>query len=188
RLFLERGFEAVTVDDIAAAAEVGRMTVFNHFPRKEDMFFDRDEEGRALLRDAIAGRETGVSPVEALRRLAHRLADEQAPTVRFTPQSQGFVTTVARSPTLQARARAIRDEIAHDIAQALAQAAGRPPDDADARLAAALLLATWTTALVQAHAAFAPRQDAKAARAVFLDIVDRGSRGVEAALAGTPLA
>jgi len=57
---------------------------------------------------------------------------------------------------------------------------------AGARLAAALLLATWTTALVQAHAAFAARQDASAARAVFLALVDRGSRGVEAALAGTP--
>jgi AcrR family transcriptional regulator len=42
----------VTVDEIAAAADVGRMTVFNHFPRMEDMFFDRDEEGREILREA----------------------------------------------------------------------------------------------------------------------------------------
>ena len=54
-LFIERGFDHVTVDEIAAAADVGRMTVFNHFPRKEDMFFDRDEEGRAILREAFGG-------------------------------------------------------------------------------------------------------------------------------------
>ena len=43
RLFWERGFDQVTVNEIAAAADVGRMSVFNHFRRKEDMFFDRDD-------------------------------------------------------------------------------------------------------------------------------------------------
>ena len=53
RLFRERGFENVTVDEIAAAADVGRMTVFNHFARNEDMFFDRDQDGREMLRDSL---------------------------------------------------------------------------------------------------------------------------------------
>src|SRR5581483_575710 len=73
RLFLERGFENVTVDEIAAAAHVGRMTVFNYFPRKEDMFFDRDEEGREAVREALRQRNPRVSPIETLRLLAHRL-------------------------------------------------------------------------------------------------------------------
>ncbi len=42
------------------------MTVFNHFSRKEDMFFDRDEEGRDALRDALQHREPDVSPIETL--------------------------------------------------------------------------------------------------------------------------
>ena len=79
RLFLERGFDDVTVDEIAATADVGRMTVFNHFPRKEDLFFDRDEEGRAMLRAALREREPGVAPIEALRRLVHGLAGERGP-------------------------------------------------------------------------------------------------------------
>lgn len=48
RLFFERGFDNVTIDEIADAADVSRMTVFNHFPRKEDMFFDREQEIRDI--------------------------------------------------------------------------------------------------------------------------------------------
>src|ERR1700750_3417203 len=101
RLFLERGFDAVTVDDIAAAADVGRMTVFNHFPRKEDMFFDRDEEGPARLREALRQRGA-LAPVEALRRLAHALVDERSPYLEFSAASQGFIETIDRSETLKA--------------------------------------------------------------------------------------
>jgi AcrR family transcriptional regulator len=86
-LFLERGFDHVTVDEIAAAADVGRMTVFNHFPRKEDMFFDRDEEGREILREALRQRDLRVAPIERLRLLAHRLVAEQSPYVRFSAGS-----------------------------------------------------------------------------------------------------
>src|SRR5580692_202397 len=84
RLFFERGFDHVTVDEIAEAADVGRMTVFNHFPRKEDMFFDRDEEVREILREALRQRDPGVSPIEILRRLAHRLVAEQKPFLEFS--------------------------------------------------------------------------------------------------------
>src|SRR5580704_11535513 len=81
RLFFKRGFDHVTVDEIAEAADVGRMTVFNHFPRKEDMFFDRDEEGREILREALQKRDPRVAPIETLRLLAHRLVAEQSPLV-----------------------------------------------------------------------------------------------------------
>src|ERR1700722_3568097 len=67
RLFHERGFDRVTVDEIAEAADVGRMTVFNHFPRKEDMFFDRDEEGREILREALRQCDLSIAPTETYR-------------------------------------------------------------------------------------------------------------------------
>ena len=187
-LFLERGFDAVTMDEIAAAADVGRMTVFNHFPRKEDLFFDRDEEGRALLREAVRERSPGVAPLEALRLLAHRLVAEGSPYARFNALTLGFVETTRASETLKARARAIRDELAQVVAAALAEGAGRDAADSEAQLAAALLLATWTVAFVEAHRMFGRSRNAEGAKAVFLAIVDRGSLGLAAAMAGSPYA
>ena len=142
RLFLERGFDRVTVDEIATAADVGRMTVFNHFPRKEDMFFDRDEEGREILREALLRRPPRVTPIEALRLLAHRLVAEESPFVSFTAKSQGYIETIEGSETLKARARAIRDELAQFVTVALCESVGREPTDPAAHLAANLLLAT----------------------------------------------
>jgi AcrR family transcriptional regulator len=188
RLFLERGFDHVTVDDIAAAADVGRMTVFNHFPRKEDMFFDRDEEVRAMLREALRQRDPAIGPIETLRLLAHRLVAQDSPYVSFSAGSQGFIETIEGSATLKARARAIRDEIGQVVTAALAECADGDAADPAAHLAASLLLATWTSALIQAHRAYRQTRDAGEAKAVFLAIVDRGSIGLNAAMAGTPYA
>ena len=186
RLFFVRGFEQVTVDEIAAAASVGRMTVFNHFPRKEDMFFDREEEGRELLRTALRQRDPMVPPIVTLRLLAHRLVAEDSPYVTFSAAGQGFIATIAASETLKARARAIRDELAQVVATALTDSTGRDAHDPQARLAASLLLATWSTALIEAHRAFARHGDAQLAKARFLALVDQGHVGLKAALAGTP--
>lgn len=186
RLFLKRGFDQVTVDEIAEAADVGRMTVFNHFPRKEDMFFDRDEEGRELLRQALQQRDPKVTPIETLRLLAHRLVKERSPLVEFSVRSQRFIETIERSEALKARARAIRDEIAQIIATSLAEGAGKQPAAPDASLAAAMLLAAWTVAFLQAHRSFRQYQNTKKAESIFLSLVDKGARGVKAALSGTP--
>ncbi len=188
RLFLERGFDHVTVDEIAAAADVGRMTVFNHFPRKEDLFFDRDEESREVLREALRKRDPHVSPVETLRLLAHRLVAEQSPFAEFSAESQGFVETIEDSEALKARARAIRDEFAQVITVALSECVGREPTDPDARLAAGLFLAAWTVALIQAHGIFQQHRNTEGAKAAFLATIDKGVIGLKAAMAGTPYA
>lgn len=188
RLFFERGFDQVTVDEIAAAADVGRMTVFNHFPRKEDMLFDRDEEAREMLRDALRQRDAGVAPIEAYRLLCHRLVAERSPAVDFSARSEGFIKTIEGSETLKARVRAIRDEIAQLVAVALSECVGREPTDPDAQLAAGLLLAIWSVAFIQAHRTFRQTRDTEEARAVFLALIDKGSIGLRAALAGTPYA
>ena len=187
-LFFKRGFDQVTVDEIATAAKVGRMTVFNHFPRKEDMFFDRDEEVREIVREALRQRDPRVSPIETLRMLAHRLIAEQSRLLEFSARSQSFIETIEGSDTLKARAREIRDELAQVVALALSECVEREPTDPDAQLAAGLLLATWTVALIQGHRTFRQKRNTKKARAAFLAMVDKGTIGLEGAMAGTPYA
>jgi AcrR family transcriptional regulator len=185
RLFFARGFDQVTIDEIAEAADVGRMTVFNHFPRKEDMIFDREQEARQLVLDAVRSREPGVSPLQALQRLAHRLITENSPAVRFFDGSRQFVETVTASEALKARARAIRDEVAGALTNVLAEAVDRPPGDSNAQLVSHLYMATWATAFAQAHEVYRQAGNADAAKACFLEVVDRGAAGIAAAMAGT---
>jgi hypothetical protein len=152
------------------------------------MFFDRDEEGRENVRDALRQRDPGIAPIESLRLLAHRLIAERSPYVEFSARSQGFIETIETSETLKARARAIRDEIAQVAAVALSGSVGREPVDPDANLAAGLLLATWSVAFIEAHRTFRLRQDTDEANAAFPAIVDKGSAGVTAAMTATPYA
>lgn len=189
-LFLQRGFDQVTVDEIAAAADVSRMTVFNHFARKEDMFFDLNDLGRQDLRDAFkhVGHDLNVTPLEALRLFVHQAVAEQRPYTRFVAGSEKFVETIMASEALKARARAIRDELTETLAVALSEAAGLGAPDLNANLAAALILSTWGVAFIEGQRVFRESHDAEKAQAIFLAIIDRGSRGVDAAMKGTPYA
>jgi AcrR family transcriptional regulator len=187
RLFIERGFDRVTVDEIAEAADVARMTVFNHFARKEDMFFDLDDIGREELLAALQTRDPATSPIEALRLFAHRAVAGQRPYVRFYDAgTDRFLSTLRASEALRARANAIRDELTGLLASALANAAQRPPDDPIARLATSLLVATWVVASTESQRKFLETQDIGHANAAFLSFIDRGIRGVKAAVEGTP--
>ncbi|MGN8000531.1 TetR/AcrR family transcriptional regulator [Sphingomonas sp. 22176] len=188
RLFFERGFDRVTIDEIAQAADVGRMTVFNHFPRKEDLFFDREDAIRDAALAALRMRDRARSPVEALRALAHRLIDTPDPTFPLFDGTCRFVQTALASEALKARARQMRDDFVQLLAVALVEDAAAPENDPDAQLAAGLIAATWTVAFMEAHKRFAETEDLDAANRLFLALIDKGMAGVEAALAGTAYA
>src|SRR4051794_38529645 len=85
-LFLARGFDAVTVEEIAAAAHVSKVTVFNYFARKEDLFLDREDDVQRLLRGALGERPKGQSPIDAIRRLVDSLCEQKHPFARIDSQ------------------------------------------------------------------------------------------------------
>src|ERR1700760_4004953 len=188
RLFLERGFDHVTVDEIAAAADVGRMTVFNHFPRKEDMFFDREAEIQKLAFDAVRNRGRGVSPIEATRKLAHDLVAQDHEFVMLSADTSWFIRTALASEALKARAREMRDDFVRALANVLAETVNRPAGDPNAHLAAGLIVATWNVAFSETRTLFDRTGDVGKARRCFLAVIDRGTAGAAAALAKTAYA
>ena len=145
RLFLERGYDAVTVAEIARAAGVSSVTVFNHFPRKEDLFLDRAVDADGYLRSAVRDRPTGVDVLTSLHATAIRLFDDRHPLSGVNDRSVPFYRTVAASPALIARAR----EIAADLQRTLVDELERDATFAgDARLLAALFIAGYGSVLV----------------------------------------
>jgi AcrR family transcriptional regulator len=188
RLFLKRGFDAVTIDDIADAADVGRMTVFNHFPRKEDMFFDREEEIQTLAFDAVRGRRPGVSPIEAARKLAHDLVRQDHEYVMLSDDASRFIKTATDSEALKARAREMRDDFTRALAVVLAETSNQPTGDPNAQLAAGLIVSTWSVAFTEAQKLFDYTRDVDKAKRFFLTIIDRGLAGVTVALDETAYA
>jgi len=183
-LFVERGFENVSIDEIARAAGVARKTVFNYFPCKEDLVFDREEESRELVRQALATRG-GQSPVHAFQALMRTLLEDQHPIFRINRRPIRFWRTVADSPALVTHAHRLRGALADDLAAMLADATGKPPSDPHARLAAAMLMDTLVVAYGEALRAFREKRKPAAA---FAGVMERGFAGVNAALAGTAYA
>lgn len=68
RLFLERGYDAVGIRDVAAEADVAVTTLFSHFPSKEALVFERDDDFERRLTRAVAERAPGEPLMPALRR------------------------------------------------------------------------------------------------------------------------
>ncbi len=146
RLFLERGFDAVTVAEIGREAGVSSVTVFNHFPRNEDLLLDRGDDAMELLRSAVRDRAAGVDVLESLRAATLRLVDDRHALSGLKDGSVPFFRTVAASPALIARAR----EIAADLQRVLAEELERDPAfDGDGPLLAAFFIAGYGGVMVE---------------------------------------
>jgi AcrR family transcriptional regulator len=130
RLFRERGFDAVTVDEVAREAEVSRMTVFNYFPTKEDLFYVGLELYEERLLEAIRERPEGDSILAAF--------------VGFVTDSQGLLAgddpevvdrlreinrLIAESPALLAREHQIYARYTDALERLIAEETRASPDE-----------------------------------------------------------
>jgi len=133
RLFAARGFDHVTVAEIAAAADVSEKTVFNYFPTKEDLFFDEVPKREAALLDAIGSRASGESILSALR----RLQVGECPRL-CSPGFATFARIIEESPALKARELEVMAHFVRVLTNAIQTELDIP--ERDARIAASMLI------------------------------------------------
>jgi AcrR family transcriptional regulator len=172
RLFVERGFEHVTVAEVAAVARVSEKTVFNYFPTKEDLFYDELPERQAAIVAAIRSRAQGESVVSALHRL--QLADCNRLS---SPGFATFARVIEESPALQAKELELMARLSETIAGAIRDEPG--VHEVDAKIAANMLVGVHWQLFRNARAqALAGRHGPAAVRRLRSDL-DRAYRLLE---------
>jgi AcrR family transcriptional regulator len=166
RLFAERGYERVAVIDVARAADVSEQTVYNHFPTKEHLVLDRDEELRDRLVEHVRGRPDGMSPADAIRPDAVQWVDAMA-TMSHDQIRGGLGYLAVNSPTVRRLSLAMTDRHADALAAALA---GTFPQPAVAKLHAITLAWVFQTITDEtgrrAHRGHSPARIARELRPV----------------------
>jgi AcrR family transcriptional regulator len=147
QLFVERGFDHVRVAEVASACGVSEKTVFNYFPTKESLLFDREEEIAAHLREALGRRTPETSPITAafdvvaaeLDLVVEHLGEDGADQ-RFV---QRFADLVEDTPALRAAQRSMMERLVQVAAEAMAERAGVDPEGPEPQIAAAAIVALW---------------------------------------------
>jgi AcrR family transcriptional regulator len=151
RLFAERGFEHVTVAEIARAADVSEQTVFNYFPTKEDLVYWRLESFEDELLHAIRAREPGEDALAAFARFVLQprglLAREDA-----AEELRALTRMIASSPALLAREQQVYARYTDSLAALLAQETGAEPGDIVAWVAANALMGVHRALVARARA------------------------------------
>jgi len=143
KLFTERGFDAVTVNEIAEAAELARATVFAYFPSKESLVLQG--VGEEDLAGIVAGRSPGQSPLEALR--AHYRAFATGPVA--ATDREALITrmrVIFDSPVLSSAANGLLYRQRQALARVLAEEYGE--------MTAVLMAAQITASLLALQEAF----------------------------------
>src|SRR6266566_1331691 len=127
RLFAQRGYEKVSVSDVAREADVAEQTVYNYFPTKEQLVIDRDQLVRDRLCDLIRSRPPGTTPAAAVRDFVL----ESVEGIRSIPRNQwrgelGYLAAI--SPAVHRLALEMTDRHAAAVAAAIADTAEVAPE------------------------------------------------------------
>ena len=148
RMFVERGFEAVRVAEIAAACEVSDETVFNYFPSKEALLLDRLDGTVEAVQAGLADRS--MAPVPAVLAI---LADELHGMTSLLEHAEDSAALIERyrrvgalirsTPALRAYQNSLMDQVTAVAAGILADRAGLEPQAPEPQIAATALLGLW---------------------------------------------
>lgn len=151
RLFAKRGFELVTVAEIARAADVSEVTVFNYFPSKVDLVFGRMEFFEEKLISAVRGREPGESVLAAFQRPVLDGCEDLAidDTAERLVRGGALINS---SPALQVRERDVSAHYTQLLAQALAEGTGMAPDDVELQGVAGALMSVHRALVIYVRA------------------------------------
>ena len=141
-LFLERGFEATTLDDIAEAAEVSRRSLFDYCESKEEIVFSTRADFPNLVAAAIARRPVDEPP---LNMVENALIDVGKNYV--SPQTRALAELIRDTPALNTREQAKYVHIEQALAKALADRKGLADTDMICRVTAATAIGIMRLAL-----------------------------------------
>ncbi|MFE7314550.1 TetR/AcrR family transcriptional regulator [Streptomyces sp. NPDC057555] len=140
-LILERGFDAVTIAEIATAADVSVNTVYNYFPAKEDLFLDRSKELIQRLSRYVRGRAAGESAAAAVLHQLRTEVESVSPRVGLMVGYARFLEVVQGSAALQARMWHMQRQQYEDLEATLREETGAAEGDPLPRLMAGQI--TW---------------------------------------------
>ncbi|GAA3057034.1 TetR/AcrR family transcriptional regulator [Pseudonocardia yunnanensis] len=152
QMFRERGFDQVTVAEIASSADVSVKTLFVYFASKEDLVFADENVLLDRIRERIAGRPAGTSLAEVVRRLAHDLVADG--TGDDTEGMGAFTELIGDIPALHSRLQLMWERYEQALSDIIAAETGTEPLDPRTRAAAALLILPFrvlTSSDVRAH-------------------------------------
>ncbi|MER5618265.1 MULTISPECIES: TetR/AcrR family transcriptional regulator [unclassified Streptomyces] len=148
-LFLERGFDAVTIAEIARAADVSVNTVYNYFPTKEDLFLDRGRSIVDRLSRYVRGRDRGESAADAVLRELRIQVEGVSPTVGLMEGYERFMRVIEGADGLKARLWHVQQEAVQHLETTLQEECGTEPGDPAPVLVAGQL--AWVHSTLMAY-------------------------------------